>query len=76
MRHSRLLLVLSFVTAGLISPHAQNKLSTGPTAIAPTENLVVDGIPTIPASLADDVRRYTESLPRTSRTGTRRGRRC
>jgi dipeptidyl aminopeptidase/acylaminoacyl peptidase len=29
--------------------------------IAPTENLVVEGIPPIPASLADEVRRYTES---------------
>ena len=57
MRTSRLLLVLSFVTAGLASPQAQNK------TIAPTENLVVDGIPAIPASLADDVRRYTESRP-------------
>ena len=57
MRHARLLLVLSFVTAGLASPQAQNKV------IAPTENLVVDGIPAIPASLADDVRRYTESRP-------------
>ena len=57
MRHARLLLVLSFVTAGLASLQAQNK------AIAPAENLVVDGIPAIPASLADDVRRYTESRP-------------
>ena len=32
-----------------------------PAVIAPTENLVVDGVPTIPASLAADVRRYTES---------------
>ena len=29
--------------------------------IAPTENLVVDGVPSIPARLAADVRRYTES---------------
>lgn len=32
-----------------------------PPAIAPNENLVVDGIPPIPASLAAEVRRYTES---------------
>ena len=32
-----------------------------PTTIAPTANLVVDGIPPIPASLAEEVRRYTES---------------
>ena len=42
MRNARLLLVLSFVPAGLASLQAQNK------AIAPTENLVVDGIPAIP----------------------------
>jgi len=29
--------------------------------IAPTPNLVADGIPPIPASIAADVRRYTES---------------
>ena len=29
--------------------------------IAPTENLVTDGIPPIPAAIADTVRRYTES---------------
>jgi dipeptidyl aminopeptidase/acylaminoacyl peptidase len=29
--------------------------------IAPAENLVVDGVPSIPARLAADVRRYTES---------------
>ena len=60
MRHSHLLLVLSFVTAGLATPHAQNKALA---VVAPGENLVVDGIPTIPASLADDVGRYTESRP-------------
>lgn len=32
-----------------------------PAVITPADNLVVDGIPPIPASLADDVRRYTES---------------
>jgi hypothetical protein len=31
--------------------------------IPPADNLVVDGIPPIPASLADEVRRYTESRP-------------
>lgn len=29
--------------------------------IAPTENLVADGIPPIPAAIAETVRRYTES---------------
>ena len=32
-----------------------------PQVIAPNENLVVDGVPPIPASLAAEVRRYTES---------------
>jgi dipeptidyl aminopeptidase/acylaminoacyl peptidase len=31
--------------------------------IPPTANLVIDGVPAIPASLVDDVRRYTESRP-------------
>lgn len=35
--------------------------SQTPAVIAPAENLVVDGIPAIPANLAVDVRRYTES---------------
>lgn len=30
-------------------------------AIRPTENLIVEGIPEIPAGLADEVRRYTEA---------------
>ena len=30
-------------------------------SIRPAENLIVDGIPEIPAAIADDVRRYTES---------------
>jgi dipeptidyl aminopeptidase/acylaminoacyl peptidase len=29
-------------------------------SIAPTDNLVVEGVPSIPASLVEDVRRYTE----------------
>ena len=33
----------------------------GPATITPAENLVVDGVPAIPASLAAEVRRYTES---------------
>ncbi|MBK0394742.1 S9 family peptidase [Ramlibacter algicola] len=34
---------------------------TAAPVIAPNENLVAEGIPAIPASLAEDVRRYTES---------------
>jgi dipeptidyl aminopeptidase/acylaminoacyl peptidase len=55
MRYVGPLLVVSLVTAGLGSLQAQDR------TIAPTANLVVEGIPSIPASLADDVRRYTES---------------
>ncbi|MBA3467314.1 MAG: hypothetical protein H0T21_07865, partial [Gemmatimonadaceae bacterium] len=29
--------------------------------VRPAENLVVDGVPAIPATLRDEVRRYTES---------------
>src|SRR5215204_601287 len=57
MRNTRVLLALTFVTLALAAVRAQNK------TIPPAENLVVDGIPAIPASLADDVRRYTESRP-------------
>ncbi len=39
----------------------QASLRAQPPIIAPTENLVVDGIPAIPAEIADSVRRYTES---------------
>ena len=45
-------LVLAAVTL-----QAQNK------TIAPADSLVADGIPPIPASLAEEVRRYTESRP-------------
>lgn len=40
---------------------ASGVASQTPAVIAPAENLVVDGIPAIPANLAVDVRRYTES---------------
>jgi hypothetical protein len=57
MRTRRLLFVTALVTLAAANLAAQNK------TIAPTDNLVVDGIPAIPASLADEVRRYTESRP-------------
>src|SRR5688572_57925 len=56
MRNRRLL-ILSLVVLAAAAPGAQNK------TIAPTDNLVVEGVPAIPASLADEVRRYTESRP-------------
>jgi dipeptidyl aminopeptidase/acylaminoacyl peptidase len=34
--------------------------SGGGSSLAPTDNLVVEGVPSIPASLVEDVRRYTE----------------
>ena len=53
MRPLRLLLALLMVPFGVGAQPAA--------VIAPAENLVVDGIPQIPAKLAADVRRYTES---------------
>ncbi|HET7461164.1 MAG TPA: prolyl oligopeptidase family serine peptidase [Longimicrobium sp.] len=44
----------------LAAPAAARAQQAQP-SIAPNENLVVDGIPPIPASLAAEVRRYTES---------------
>ncbi|MGH9308147.1 MAG: S9 family peptidase [Vicinamibacterales bacterium] len=49
--------VIAAVTAASLTAAAQSR------TIAPADNLVVEGIPAIPASLADDVRRYTESRP-------------
>jgi dipeptidyl aminopeptidase/acylaminoacyl peptidase len=45
----------------LALPAAAQQAPQPPAPIAPNENLVVDGIPPIPASLAAEVRRYTES---------------
>ena len=45
------------VAAATLTAAAQNR------TIAPGSNLVVEGIPAIPASLAEDVRPYTESRP-------------
>jgi hypothetical protein len=57
MRHTRVLLAVSLVLLALTTARAQNK------TIPPAANLVADGIPPVPASLAEDVRRYTESRP-------------
>src|SRR5689334_6287247 len=56
MRDRRFLLLLTLVLAAS-DARAQTK------TIQPADNLVVDGIPAIPASLAGEVRRYTESRP-------------
>lgn len=37
--------------------------SKAPRTITPGENLVIDGIPEIPAALAEEVQRYTEARP-------------
>jgi dipeptidyl aminopeptidase/acylaminoacyl peptidase len=58
MQPRRLLFALTFVAAAMFSAHAQqNRL------ITPGDNLVAEGIPPIPASLADEVQRYTVSRP-------------
>ncbi|MBL8977526.1 MAG: S9 family peptidase [Gemmatimonadetes bacterium] len=46
------LLLAAFLAPGLAAQQ--------PAAIVPEENLVLDGIPALPASLRDEVRRYTE----------------
>jgi dipeptidyl aminopeptidase/acylaminoacyl peptidase len=58
MRSSSTTIAAALVAFATVGPVAQDKPVK---AIAPTPNLVADGIPAIPASLADDVRRYTES---------------
>jgi dipeptidyl aminopeptidase/acylaminoacyl peptidase len=52
---TRTLVALLAVVAAAATTGAQTAV------IAPTPNLVADGIPPIPASIAADVRRYTES---------------
>jgi len=44
----------------LLAPSALAQTNGGGPVIAPGDNLVVEGVPTIPASIADEVRRYTE----------------
>jgi dipeptidyl aminopeptidase/acylaminoacyl peptidase len=56
MRFMRLVLAAALAAAMSVESGAQQ-----PRTIAPGENLVVDSIPPIPASLADEVKRYTES---------------
>jgi hypothetical protein len=47
--------LLALLAAAIPTVRAQDR------TIAPGDNLVVDGLPSIPAALAADVRRYTES---------------
>jgi dipeptidyl aminopeptidase/acylaminoacyl peptidase len=47
--------------AGLFALSAATSAAQQAQTIAPTGNLVVEGVPPIPAELAEEVRRYTES---------------
>ena len=47
-----------------------------PAEIKPADNLVVEGLPPIPAALAEQVGRYTEFRSAAFRTGIRSGARC
>ncbi len=57
MRPTRTFVAVALLGLAALPTGAQNR------TIAPGENLVLDGVPAIPASLADDVRRYTEARP-------------
>ncbi len=56
-----LLVLLAATLSGPAVRAQQASPPAGPAAIRPTENLIVEGIPEIPAGLADEVRRYTEA---------------
>ncbi|HKO99151.1 MAG TPA: S9 family peptidase [Pyrinomonadaceae bacterium] len=56
MKNSLKLLPLLFLLVGLVAFSAEAQNDT----IVPGDNLVVEGIPAIPASIAADVARYTE----------------
>ncbi len=59
---SPLLLVLpALVVVGTVAMARQPAPPAAPAVIRPTDNLIVEGIPEIPAVLADEVRRYTEA---------------
>ena len=49
--------LLALVCSGALSAHAQQK------TITPGDNLVVEGIPPIPAEMVEQVGRYTEARP-------------
>ena len=58
---AQLFLLVAVATTGSPVRAQQAAPPAGPAAIRPTENLIVEGIPEIPAGLADEVRRYTEA---------------
>jgi dipeptidyl aminopeptidase/acylaminoacyl peptidase len=51
---------LAAALAGSAAALGQTAPAPGPASIKPGDNLVVEGVPPIPAALADDVWRYTE----------------
>ena len=61
MRSSRSPLLAALVLAIPAAVAAQTPAPAPAPTIVPGENLVVDGVPPIPAALAAEVRRYTES---------------
>jgi dipeptidyl aminopeptidase/acylaminoacyl peptidase len=58
----RITAILATLLFGSVAaPHAVAGQASDSAVLRPSANLVVDGIPAIPASLASEVRRYTES---------------
>jgi dipeptidyl aminopeptidase/acylaminoacyl peptidase len=60
MRPNRTFTAVTVAALATVTVLAQDKPAK---TIPLLSNLVIDGVPAIPASLADDVRRYTESRP-------------
>ena len=59
MQHTRRTLVALLL---VLAAPASGRAQAAPAAtISPADNLVVEGVPAIPAAIADEVRRYTES---------------
>ena len=59
MKNSLRLMAIFFVVVALVTTGALAQ-SESRESLSPGDNLVVEGIPAIPASVADDVARYTE----------------
>ncbi|HKH92321.1 MAG TPA: hypothetical protein VKA54_10990, partial [Gemmatimonadaceae bacterium] len=59
--HSMIRALLTFCGSAALPISSALAQAGDTTSLRPTANLVVDGIPPIPASLPRDVRRYTES---------------
>ena len=59
MHSPRLYVALAVLATALTGLSAQTNTKT----IPPGDNLVIDGVPPLPASIVEEVRRYTESRP-------------